>query len=223
MPRSFAIVNHPQRKEIEEAILQGKSCTGIAKKYGISPSSVDRYKKKALRKQLQVAQIKDVDSLIERLNEYLDGIDQMYDSIYDWLSDPDDPAKLTMEPRANEVTVVYEEIVDDIVVRRKKKLKEILDDLRSEGLRPLEVTINMSDPRQLLLSTVNTLQKTLEIIAKARGDIVDTKIEARVVTGTAADIVEKIKTALVPFPGAVEAVSDALTPYVLFQDGEADG
>lgn len=215
MSRSFAIVNHPKRAEIEEAILQGQSCVSIAKNYGISSSAVDRYKKKALRKQLQVAAIKDVDSLIDRLNEYLDGVDQMYDSIYDWLSDPDDPARLTIEPRAKEVNVVYLVDVDGDKVKKRGKLQDLLDRLEGNGLVPLEVSVSMSDPRQLLLATVSTLNKTLEIIAKAKGDIVDTKVEVRSVTGNTAEIISKIRTALEPFPGAIEAVADALEPYVL--------
>ena len=220
MSRTFAIANHPQRQEIEADILQGGPCTDIAKKYGISSSAVDRYKKKALRQQLQIAAIKDVDSLIDRLNEYLDGVDQMYDSIYDWLSDPDDPARLTIEPRSREVSVITETETGDKTVRRKEKLSDILDEIRDSGRRVLEVAVSWTDPRQLLLSTVNTLQKTLEIIAKAKGDIVDTKVEVRAVTGNTADIISKITKALEPFPGAIEAVADALEPYVLPLEGE---
>lgn len=215
MSRSFVIANHPKRQEIELDIIAGKSCTDIAKKYGISSSAVDRYKKKVLRMKLRVASVNDIDDLIERLNEYLDGVDQMYDSIYDWLSDPDDPARLTIEPRANEITVIYEEMIDEKTVRKKEKLRDVINEIRSHGKKPVEVTYNMSDPRQLLLSTVSTLQKTLEIMAKVKGDIVETKVEVRAVTGNTADIISKITKALEPFPGAINAVADALEPYVL--------
>ncbi len=220
MSRTYVIANHPKRQEIELDILAGKSCTDIAQNYGISSSAVDRYKKKVLRMKLRVASVNDVDDLIERLNEYLDGVDQMYDSIYDWLSDPDDPSRLTIEPRANEITVIYDEVLGDKVVRKKEKLRDIINEIRSHDKKPVEVTYNLSDPRQLLLSTVSTLQKTLEIMAKVRGDIVETKVEVRTVTGNTSDIIAKLTKALEPFPGAIEAVADALEPYVLPLESE---
>lgn len=220
MSRTYVIANHPKRQEIELDILAGKSCTDIAQNYGISSSAVDRYKKKVLRMKLRVASVNDVDDLIERLNEYLDGVDQMYDSIYDWLSDPDDPSRLTIEPRANEITVIYDEVVGDKIVRKKEKLRDIINEIRSHDKKLVEVTYNLSDPRQLLLSTVSTLQKTLEIMAKVRGDIVETKVEVRTVTGNTSDIIAKLTKALEPFPGAIEAVADALEPYVLPLESE---
>lgn len=223
MPRSYAIANHPKRQEIELEILEGKSCTSIAEKYGISSSAVDRYKKKALRMRMQVASVQDVDDLISRLNEYLDGVDQMYDSVFDWLSDPDDPGRLTIEPRAREVTVITEADIDGKIVRKKEKLSDLLYLIRGTDRNVLEVNVSWTDPRQLLLSTVSTLQKTLEIIARIKGDITDTKVEVHAVTGTAADIVAKITDALKPWPGAVQAVADALIPKELdFEDEEED-
>ena len=221
MSRTYSIYGHPQRQEIEAAILSNESCVSIAKKYGLSSSSVDRYKRKVLSSQLKLADIKNIDDIMARLTDYLDLAEQGMESLQEMLGDPDREGLLTLAPHAGDIDIIYLVEEDDKVVKKKAKLQELLD--RVNGRYVVQETKYIGkDPRELLVKYMEVASKQLELLAKAKGDIVETKVEVRAVTGTAADIVEKIKTALTPFPGALEAVSDVLTPYVLFSEGESD-
>ena len=46
MPRTSVIENHPKRAEIEAELLTGTAYRSIAKRFGISPASVFRYKER---------------------------------------------------------------------------------------------------------------------------------------------------------------------------------
>lgn len=221
MSRTFAIYGHPKRQEIETAILAGESCVAIAKKYGLSSSSVDRYKRKIFKSQLKLAEIKNIDEIMERLNDYLDLAEQGMESLQEMLEDPERPGLLTLAPHAGDIDVIFLAPEGKKMVKKKASLQELLN-LVNEHYPAIETKYTGRDPRELLVKYMEVASKQLELLAKAKGDIVDTKVEVRAVTGTAADIVEKIKTALTPFPGALEAVSDVLTPYVLFPEGESD-
>lgn len=222
MSRTYSIYGHPQRQEIEAAILSNESCVSIAKKYGLSSSSVDRYKRKVLSSQLKLADIKNIDDIMKRLNDYLDLAEQGMESLQEMLDDPERPGLLTLAPHAEDIDVIYLVEEDDKVVKKKANLQELLD--RVNGRYAVQETKYIGkDPRELLVKYMEVASKQLELLAKAKGDIVDTKVEVRAVTGTAADIVEKIRTALKPWPGAIEAVADAICPNeLLFEGGDEE-
>ena len=223
MSRTYSIHGHPEQAEIEADILSGKSVNSIANNYGLSVSSVRRYKEKVMPERMQKAEIKSVDDIIDRLNKYMSISAQMHNSLREMLEDPDDPYTLIASPMPEDIKVVYKlTSPDGKTVRKVDTLKNLIDMIQEAGLNVVKIEMCGEDPRKLLLKTQEIIAKQLELFARIKGNVVDTKIEVRAVTGTAADIVEKIKTALAPFPGALDAVSDVLTPYVLFPEGESD-
>lgn len=219
MGRTYSIYGHPQRQEIETDLLKGESCVSIAKKYGLSSSAVDRYRRKVLSSQLKLADIKNIDDIMARLNNYLDLAEQGMESLQEMLDDPDRPGLLSFVPHVKDIEVIYLAEEDDKVVKKKTSLQELLDRV-NERYTVQEMKYSGKDPRELLAKYMEIASKQLELLAKAKGDIVDTKVEVRAVTASASEIVDKIRVALKPYPGAIEAVSDILCPNVLPFDEE---
>lgn len=219
MSRTFAIYGHPKRQEIETAVLAGESCVAIAKKYGLSSSSVDRYKRKILKSQLKLAEIKNIDEIMERLNDYLDLAEQGMESLQEMLEDPERPGLLTLAPHAGDIDVIFLAPEGEKMVKKKASLQKLLN-MVNEHYPALETKYTGRDPRELLVKYMEVASKQLELLAKAKGDIVDTKVEVRAVTASASEIADKIRVALKPYPGAIEAVSDILCPKVLPFDEE---
>lgn len=225
MANRYRVLDHPKRLEIEDAILRGESEGKIAEKYGVSSSAIGRYKQKFLREASQAVKIENMDDIVRRLTEYLNTVDEMHDSYVQWLSDPDDPVRISMFPRAKEMQVIYEYADEKGKTQRAKKTLQYLID-KVEGTleyRVDEVIPQIKDPREMLLKTIETLNKSLELLAKAKGGLADAKIEVKTVTGNVDEIVGKIRDALKPWPEAITAVANALCPPELpFEEQDED-
>ena len=72
MPRTCTICRHPQKAEIDEALLAGTPFRNIAKRYGTSSAALVRHKSKdlpaALVKAKQVSEEVSAESLYDRLH-----------------------------------------------------------------------------------------------------------------------------------------------------------
>lgn len=221
MGRTYSIYGHPKQAEIETDILSGKSVNSIANNYGLSISSVRRYKEKVMPERMQKAEIKSVDDIIDRLNKYMSISAQMHSSLREMLEDPDDPYTLIASPMPEDIKVIYKSTSPDgKTVRKADTLKNLIDMIQEAGLNVVKIEMCGEDPRKLLLRTQEIIAKQLELFAKIKGQVVDTKVEVRAVTASASEIVDKIRVALKPYPGAIEAVSDILCPNVLPFDEE---
>jgi transposase len=72
MSMTCKVCRHPELQTIDESVLEGASIRDIAKRFRLSPASLDRHKKhldKTLVKAKEAAEVNRADSLIEQLQQ----------------------------------------------------------------------------------------------------------------------------------------------------------
>ncbi len=215
MANVYKILQHPKRKEIDKLIIAGIADNAIAKDYDLSALCVGRYRRNYLPSIMRVAQLETVDGLIDRINEYLERTDRLYQSVSEWMSDPDDPTKFSGCPRSSEVMVIYDDEQGGKRTRRKAKLCDLLD---KTGVDVISVNLLLADPRHTMLKTAEVLNKQLELLAKAKGMITSTTVN--VVSGSLEDILDIARKALAPWPEALVALAAALVPEMESEAGD---
>ena len=182
------IIAHPQRLEIEKALIDGVPLRTIADQYGPSKSSLIRYRDKHLAEriakaaelkeqeglpavaQAEAQQVIDSQSLLVQLQTAVDRIKKLSNACDKWLTDPDNPEEYTLEPRAEEIKVIYGEQVGDDWIKRKAPLSELIGKLEEDkGVRVATLEHKHADPRELVLKTQNSMKGVAEIILKSIG------------------------------------------------------
>lgn len=197
MPKC-SICIHPQRAEIDKALIAGLVLRDVAQRFTTSRDALFRHKRDHLVQQIERAE-RQIEAKIERAvirqeerrdAEALDvhaelrrlflRLNKMADACDAWLSDPDDPTVYDLNPRAHEVKVTYEvEEGQDrngnpIMKRKKDTLAALIRQVERGGIG--EVTMvesKISDPRQLIINTANALKPSIELLAKLVGQLDD--------------------------------------------------
>lgn len=244
MPRSCSICGHADRSAIDKALVSGTPLRDIAGQFGLSRSAIDRHKKSCLVDQLARAekvirtrktQQRPVDpkadrqavKLVEQLDDAsLDVMSELKSQFRhmkkllracdEYLTDPDDPTRYDLGPRAHEVMVSYE--VEEgrtrsdapIIKRRKAALQKLIDRLehRETGIGTVTLVEHKSaDPRKLIIDTTDQLKRQNEMLAKLISQLDERpQINFLVVPEWLALRSELVK-ALRPFPEARAAVA----------------
>lgn len=177
MGRRSTIEQHPKRKEIERDLADGSKTLGqISKKYGLTQSSVHRYLHTQFvdkaSKAKEVQQMRDGDRIYEEIRKVMERTQKMYDACDEFLTDPEDPGKYWLGPRASEVDVAFFYKDDEKRNIIRKRLDEVWSTIESEGERVIvEMDYRRKDPRELLLKTAVVLNRQLELIAEVLGKI----------------------------------------------------
>ena len=211
--RRYSVEIHPQRAEIEKDILSGKSADVIATAYPhLSNASVKRYRDSRMPQILRHAQLETVEGLIGRINEYMDTVEDLKDSIITVLDNPENPGHICYYPRAEEIKVKY---YDKESLRYKvDKLQNLLQNAseRNSSITITGAHVEGSDPRLSLLKTADVLNRQLELLCKTKGYIVeDNSVTINTgASGNVGDIADIARTALAPYPEAMEAFVSAL-------------
>ena len=226
MSKGYSVEYHPQKTKIQRSIINGESTRDIAKKYStpackLSSEAVRRYKDEKLPQVLRLAQLDDVDGVIDRINEYMITVDQFYTSIKHVLDNPENPGTICFYPRAEEIKVKW---YDD--VECKWKVGILQDLLNTAGEKSKKVIagvyVNGRDPREYLLRTAEVLRGQLETMSKVRGFITENNTTVNIGTNTTVnDIANLMKEACAPWPDAVDAFVTALMDYSAKMNEEA--
>ena len=219
MTRS-SILSHPSRISIEHDILAGVPHREIAERYGLkSHTVVTRYAKEHMAKLIAKAELETVEGLLDRITRHIGTVENLIASIEDWLTGPD--GMLDAAPRASEVSVIYLGYTDAGPVKIKRTLAELLqevynargddDALPASDEAVLKVQLGIQDPRLTLLKAAETLNRQLELLAKAKG-IVEEKVSVTVEAPerTIEELATALTEALAPYPEALRAVVDEL-------------
>lgn len=224
MKSSYSIEYHPKRAQIQRDIINGLPNSQVAKKYStstvkISTDAVRRYKLEKLPMMLRHAELDEVDGIVNRINEYLDTVEQFYNSIRKVLDNPDAPGEVCYYPTAEEVKVKY---FNDATNRWEvDTLQHLLNNIEKSTPMIKGVYVNGKDPREYLLRTAETLNKQLETISRVKGYIAecgDTTVN--IASGNVEDIANIAREALAPYPGALDAFVNALLDEADKQDAE---
>lgn len=210
--RKCTVCTHPDREAIEKALV-GNSVPlrAIACQFGIGRTSLRRHRDKHLgpavakgrelaveaRERLvgriaaRVAEQREIEdarqvNVFAGLGRLFSVLTKMLDACDRFLSDPNDPSRYDLNPRAHELEVTYlvcvatREDGSEVVATRKALLSELMgyfDDKVPDSRGLLTVKWKMADPRRLVLDSVHHiegLQRWLgEALAKAKGDGAD--------------------------------------------------
>lgn len=219
----YNIEYHPKKVQIEKDIIAGVSDRQIAEKYntptvGVSKEAVRRYRKDKMPMILRHAELDEADGVINRINEYLDTVEQFYNSIRRVLDDPERPGEVCYYPRAEEVKVKWYN--KDTEKYEVDTLQHLIDGLDITYIKGVYVT--GKDPREYLLRTAETLNKMLETMSRVRGYITESgNTTVNIASGSVEDLANIARTALAPFPGALEAFAKAIDADADRQEAEA--
>jgi len=179
MGRKYEVEQHPQRQQIVRALARGESFRDVAGRFGISRSALHRFLKNKLiaraaetRAELILNDGKDI---LDEINKIMVRVQKMWNACDEWLSDPNNSEKYYLGPRADELSVVYLEKIDDKWVTRRNILSTILHE-KDENIAVSSVHYRHADPRRLFLETARVLAIQLELLAKISGEIKDVTI-----------------------------------------------
>jgi hypothetical protein len=174
MPQPCSVCTHPQRKEIDLALIRGEqSDRALAKQYQLTHYALLRHSKEHLGPDLQHTQLQQrradqIDCNTE-LYKCFQRISKLSDACDAWLTDPDDPNVYTLEPRATELNVIYDKWDGERWIKKRATLSELLAGIEAPSLQVRVVESKLGDPRKLLLESCGEMSQQVERVGKLFG------------------------------------------------------
>jgi len=157
--------------------MPGASMASIAKMFGVHWSTLGNHQKKHIPTFL--AAVEQSSREVRGLNvkeTVFKGSDMLHgllDACHDWLRDPDDPTRYNLDPRDNEINVVYLDHADldakGNPTRKTATLRALLEQVSVNGIEPKWTKEAAVDLRTYTLQTVGKLTEMLEFYAKLCG------------------------------------------------------
>ena len=171
----------PHIDDIHKDIVQGVAYREIARRYGYSPAAISKYVRGKMPNLLQEAEkMKSwtADRIVVEMEQVMASAKKMLAAAEDYLQDPTDPEKFTLEPRAEEMWVIYTDGHDENgrPIRRKELLQTVIDEMAENGKTEANVRVQQADPRKYLLESIDKISEQLERIARVRGEMADVHI-----------------------------------------------
>jgi hypothetical protein len=175
MPRPCTVCQHPQRLEIDKALVAGDAIPAIIARYStlsctLGRMALQRHKDEHLPRVLVQAQEAEerehaLDVMTE-LRRCFARVNLVLDACHAWLLDPEDPTRYTLEPRADDVWIIYTERGPGGKPERKKaRLSRLLARLEDAGVDVQGGEHRVADPRKLVLDAAAQLRETTALLA----------------------------------------------------------
>ncbi len=176
--RKCSVCTHAQVDEINSEIGKGSAFRRISSHFGMSDKSVQRHTENCLK--LDIAALiaeKRIEGAInhyEEIREQLKFAKDLQTAARLWLTDPE-TGKLTLNPRADEVSIVYLDYADlNAQFEPKKKkalLQDIIDNIQSVNANFGAQTsiIKTTDLRNYALDTIKICDVVLDKFARVDG------------------------------------------------------
>jgi hypothetical protein len=96
-------------------------------------------------------------------------VNLLFDACQEALADPERPGKYTLDPHAQDISVIYTEHVGGKERRKRAKLSTLLARIEGQRMTVEAVESRQADPRELILKTAGQLAKQIDILAKMSG------------------------------------------------------
>jgi hypothetical protein len=206
MPQLCTVCTHAQSHEIDLAIIGGKlSNRRIASHFDLTERAIRHHRNEHLIDKIQQAQAIATKIEMIDLNRELAMVYQrvrnFFDACHSHLIDPDNTSTYHIGPRSDDVTVVYDEEVDNKVIRRKARLSLLLKQLEEGlGFKVVGYDIRQADIRALYLQSSKQLLEEIHRIGEKLGlfkpDVID------------ADLMESLRLAIVEMQREFKAKFD---------------
>jgi hypothetical protein len=218
MPQICTVCSHKENRGIDLAIVAGKlSDRNIAKQFGVTYSAVFRHRQEhlpeILKRGYEAQKNADASAVMDELQRCIKLTNKVLAACDEWLTDPEQTDRYSLDPRADELTVIYSEPNGDGKPHKKKAtLDELLARVRVLPLpgRSIEmVETKRADPRELILKAIAQLRPQAELLARLEGKLKDTSINVLINPEWLA-VRGALMKALAPFPEAREVVAAAL-------------
>lgn len=187
----------------------------IARKYGVSRSTVAAFKKKHSAELLRMTAYASSDAILAAISDNTARIEKLVRSLEEWFRDPDNPDGYTTAPRAEELDVIYTmEFIDEKGKRHQQRVKRNLQDLCDEmfsgfARNGIVIRPKTADQRLTLLKAFETLGKYVQIMIDAR-EALKEESDSEESAATIEELMTIIQTALAPYPEALNALMIAL-------------
>lgn len=210
MPQRCTICTHPDRDEINRALVAREPVRAIAGRFGLKNSSVWRHSDDHLPAAMLKAEEAREEAASIDLWAMLVADQQFRDKLREacarWLEDPDDPARFDVGLRSDDVDVLYRErIAEDQWRPKRAKLSRLLAMVEGEDLVVDRGEMKYEDPRGLAVKILNASARQNELVAKVLGQLGE--------VGGANEgpvLIAAVMQAVAPYPEAQAAVVAAL-------------
>ncbi|MCH8476387.1 MAG: hypothetical protein LAT56_00380 [Wenzhouxiangella sp.] len=172
------IEKHPLRNEIINDLSLGMSQKDVSQKYSISHTCINKYIKEVLwpmaAAQFQHEQKDGANKIRGRVEGMVDIAEKMLKSVDEHLTDPDNPERYILDPAAGDIDVTYLETTPGGGTKRSKaKLQDLIDRVESEEKQVVALRSKQIDLKELLLKSIDSMERALSLLAKIDGSIQD--------------------------------------------------
>lgn len=214
----YTIDHHPNKQLIIQDIASGMySDEKIAERYGLRDrKAVERYRKQVLPEIMKLTAYRDTDGLLAAITQNIVRVDKMLEGLEKWAVDPADQNVFAMDPRADEINVIYTvtSITDRgkmLRTRVKRNLQDVIDEhfvgTEKMGMR---LETHKADQRVILLKAMEVMGKNLQLLIDARDTLIQKDADDSYRAGLE-ELMQTIQVALRPYPDAMEALIRALS------------
>jgi hypothetical protein len=170
------ICSHDERARIETLMAQGKPLRHIASQTGAGYKSIQRHQECIADILAEARRRREIESAInvdEEIKAACATMKRLRDACEEWLADPDRPDKFTLDARAGEVMVIYDELEPgaEKATRKRDSLRNLLARIEQKlsGVTVERAESKYADPRQLIINTMRQMTSQLDVIAKLQG------------------------------------------------------
>lgn len=221
MTRVCTVCLHPQRQEIDRALVAVSAhYRTIGAAYGLTRDALMRHKADHLLAAIVAAwqeeRAANGQELAGELRGWMDALTKLLRACDEWLTDPHDPSRYDLAPRAHEVWCHYDAANGDgRPVRKKERLSALLARLELAGLREpysfVMVEQKVADPRKLIIETSKALEGHLRLLGEIVGKLQTAGTTNFLITPEWGELRGRMLTALAQYPAARLALADVLS------------
>ena len=178
MPQACTICTHLKSRQIDQAIRRSFPNRRIASQFSVTERAIRNHKDTHIAERFERALAKleeqrELDLKTE-LARCFHRVNKLFDACDRELTDPSDPDRYTLEPRAYEVVVVCETLKDGVRRHRRATLQEVFDEVRKkkrkEGVTVELVEAKRADPRKLISEVARTLDRHMHTLGELTGE-----------------------------------------------------
>lgn len=164
-------------KEVLRMVLDSIPYVTIAKTLNLDKDTVRDYIANKLNKKVAIGMQKGrrklTDDFMASIQYQQDKAQKLIEACDEWLRKPGRTGKYTLDPRADEINVVYKTTEIDTATGREKEVKKecSLQELIDGRQEIVSLKYKYSDPRALIVSALAEARKQTELIAKVTGEL----------------------------------------------------
>lgn len=186
MPKRITEIDkHPQKNAIIKKLITGKSFREITEQYGVSKTTLSRYLNEhlfpAVAKHEAERDMKDAKFVLQEIDSIISKMKKLYDACDEYLTDPDNPDKYSLMPRAWEQEIRYLDYSNvseenPKPVQMTMDIQTLIDRLNDRKCEIEFIKYKHHDPRKIITETATVMTKQLELLARIQGSIKDVSV-----------------------------------------------